>query len=225
MLLRDHDTSLAQDFPLLRRRRLMGLVGGTTVATLATAALSGPAGAAAASPSATPITVRRSGVIRSDIRRSFGKASGVARGVPLTVRLLLLRDGRPAAGLAVYLWHADREGRYSHYDPALPTENYLRGIQAADESGWVEFTTVFPGAESGRRRPHLHVEVFRDASDATLASGRLMSSRIALPDDICRRIYTTPGYETSRLNLGRPAPSSGPVASVHGDLATATLVI
>ncbi len=223
MLLRDHDTGLSQDFPLLRRRRLLGLVGGTTVATLATAAISAPA--RAAGPSPAPITVRRSGVIRSDIRRSFGKASGVARGVPLTVRLLLVRDGRPASGLAVYLWHADSDGRYSLYDPELRNENYLRGIQTADRSGSVEFVTVFPGAEAGRRRPHLHAEVFPDAQDATLASGRLLTSRIALPDDMCRRVYATPGYETSRLNLGRPAPAAAPVASVHGGVATATLVI
>jgi protocatechuate 3,4-dioxygenase beta subunit len=212
MLLQELDTGLAQDFPLLRRRRLLGLVGGTTVAT---AAVADPA----------PTTVRRSGMVRSDIRRSFGKATGMARGVPLTVRLLLLHDGRPATGLAVYLWHADADGRYSLHDPELRNENYLRGIQTADESGWVEFTTVFPGAEAGRRRPHFQVELFADAEDATLASGRLRATRIALPDDMCRRVYTTPGYETSRLNLGRPSPISGPLASVHGDLATVTLEI
>ena len=50
----------------------------------------------------------------------FADPSGTADGVPLTVTLDL-RDGcEPAAGMAVYMWHCDREGRYSLYSTGLP---------------------------------------------------------------------------------------------------------
>ena len=45
-------------------------------------------------------------------------------------------------GAAVYLWHCDRDGLYSLY--TVPDQNYLRGVQAADASGEVTFTSIFP---------------------------------------------------------------------------------
>jgi hypothetical protein len=53
-----------------------------------------------------------SGIVRSDIRSSFGSSSTVAEGVPLTIALTV-RDaatGAALAGRGVYLWHCDREG-------------------------------------------------------------------------------------------------------------------
>ena len=79
-----------------------------------------------------------SGVVRSDITTSFGSAAGVAEGVPLTIRLTVLdtsNGSAPLAGAAVYLWHCDRDGRYSLYADAIQDENYLRGVQEADSSG------------------------------------------------------------------------------------------
>ena len=81
--------------------------------------------------------------MRSDITSSFGDASGVAEGVPLTIELTVLdiADGAtPLAGAAVYLWHCDRDGRYSMYSQASPDENYLRGVQETDADGKVTFT-------------------------------------------------------------------------------------
>ena len=76
-----------------------------------------------------------SGIVRSDITASFGDASGVAEGVPMTIDLTVYdntADGMtPYAGAAVYLWHCDQRGRYSLYDGASE-ENYLRGVQVAD---------------------------------------------------------------------------------------------
>ncbi len=36
------------------------------------------------------------------------------------------------SGYAIYLWHCDREGRYSMYSSGVTAENYLRGVQATD---------------------------------------------------------------------------------------------
>jgi hypothetical protein len=154
------ERGLSHDVPLLRRRRLFGLGGGTTVAVLAGA----PYCPAAA-------------LVRSDIRRSFGTAKGAARGVPLTIDLRLAgaATGVPAAGLAVYLWHADRDGAYSLYSPGLTGENYLRGVQATDADGRVVFTSVFPG------NGLLHYEIYPSVAQATKATGLLFSGSLTLP--------------------------------------------
>jgi protocatechuate 3,4-dioxygenase beta subunit len=154
------ERGLSQDVPLLRRRRLLGLSGGTTVAVLS-GALSGEASA----------------LVRSDIRRSFGTAKGVAPGVPLTIDLRLVgaATGLPAAGLAVYLWHADGNRAYSLYSPGLTGENYLRGVQPTDAAGRVVFTSVFPG--DGR----IHYEIYPSVAQATQATGLLLSGQLTLP--------------------------------------------
>lgn len=59
-----------------------------------------------------PDVLSQTGVVRADIRSSFAGLAGTAGGVPLTITLQLadLQNAcGPAAGLAVYLWHCDRE--------------------------------------------------------------------------------------------------------------------
>ena len=113
-----------------------------------------------------------SGIVRSDITSSFGVASGVAEGVPLTVKLkvydLAGEDATALSGAAIYLWHCDRDGSYSMYYEDVADENYLRGVQEADADGHVEFTTIFPACYSGRW-PHMHFEVYESLDDATSA--------------------------------------------------------
>ena len=60
-----------------------------------------------------PNVLTESGIVRRDIRPSFGSASGVAEGVPLTVNLTVLDaagGSTPLAGGAVYAWHCTRDG-------------------------------------------------------------------------------------------------------------------
>lgn len=150
--------------------------------------------------------LNQSGVVRSDIRSSFAGASGVAEGVPLTVRLkvydLTGETTKALPGAAVYLWHCDREGRYSMYSSGVEDENYLRGVQEADDDGWVEFTSIFPAAYDGRW-PHIHFEVYGSVDDATSAANKLRTSQLAFPQDVCETVYATAGYEASVSNLSR----------------------
>jgi protocatechuate 3,4-dioxygenase beta subunit len=137
-----------------------------------------------------------SGTVRSDITRSFGSASGVVEGVPLTIKLTVLdtADGAgPLQGAAVYLWHRDREGRYSLYSEGVTQEDYLRGVQETGGDGSVTFTSIFPAAYSGRW-PHVHFEVYPSLDAATTASGKLRTSQLAFPEDACRQVYATDGY-------------------------------
>jgi protocatechuate 3,4-dioxygenase beta subunit len=150
-----------------------------------------------------PDVLDQDGIVRRDLRSSFGSAHGTAAGVPMTLDLLLVSAGSstPKADAAVYLWHCDREGRYSLYSPGATDQNYLRGVQAAGRDGHVRFTTIFPAAYAGRW-PHLHFEVFPSLSSITGGS-RLVTSQLALPQDVCERVYATSGYEQSVRNLSQ----------------------
>ncbi len=153
-----------------------------------------------------PNVLTESGVVRSDITSSFGSASGVAAGIPATVRLKVYDlngdDATPLAGAALYLWHCDREGRYSMYDDGVADENYLRGVQEADEDGYLTFTTIFPACYAGRW-PHMHFEVYASLAAATGAESKLRTSQLALPQDVCEAVYATEGYEQSVANLAQ----------------------
>ncbi|QDG65144.1 intradiol ring-cleavage dioxygenase [Pseudarthrobacter sp. NIBRBAC000502772] len=163
-----------------------------------------------------PNVLAASGVVRQDITSSFGTGSASAEGVPLTFTLTLLDNANgcvPLAGAAVYAWHCDRDGRYSMYDSGLANENYLRGVQEADASGQVTFTSIFPGAYPGRW-PHIHFEVFESMSNATAAGQVLAVSQIALTKAACDDVYATPGYEDSIANMKRTTLQSD---NVFGD--------
>ena len=229
----DHgDEGLAHDLPvLLARRRLLGVLGGVGVGLALTACgTDEPSPAPTTSPtdggtsgavppeeipeeaggpfpgdgSNGPDVLAESGVVREDITRSVGSASGVAAGVPLVLRLRVLEldggEATPLAGAAVYAWHCDREGRYSMYDDDVEDENFLRGVQVAGADGWLQFRTVFPGCYSGRW-PHVHFEVYPSVDDATSASNLLRTSQLALPEDACAQAYEADGYGSSVENL------------------------
>ncbi|MBJ7528748.1 MAG: intradiol ring-cleavage dioxygenase [Nocardioides sp.] len=158
-----------------------------------------------------------SGVVRSDITRSFGSASGVAEGVPTTLRLkvydLTGDEAEVLPGAAVYVWHCDRDGEYSMYSESIAEENYLRGVQETDEKGWVEFTTIFPAAYSGRW-PHVHFEVYPSLEDATSASNKLRTSQLAIPQDVADAVYAeAEGYEQSVTNMAQTSLDSDNVFS------------
>jgi protocatechuate 3,4-dioxygenase beta subunit len=160
-----------------------------------------------------PNVLTQDGVVRKDIRSSFGGASGTADGVPLTIDLEIVdTGGSPLPGAAVYVWHCDREGRYSMYGD-ITDENYLRGVQVADADGRLAFTSIFPGAYSGRW-PHIHFEVYPDEAEATSAGTPAATSQIALPEDVCAEVYATTGYEQSVTNLSRSSLASD---NVFGD--------
>jgi len=150
-----------------------------------------------------PDVLNQSGVVRADIRSSFGSSTTLASGVPLTIRLAILDTAQscaPIDGAAVYLWHCDQAGRYSLYSSGAQSENYLRGVQAAGADGIVTFTSIFPACYSGRW-PHIHFEVYPSLEKATNAGNKIATSQVALPEDICNQVYATSGYEQSVQNL------------------------
>ncbi len=218
------DQGLAFDVTTLvgRRTLLRGLgaaVGGLGLAACSSAAGSGSdrsttseaspgeipdetAGPYPGDGSNGPDVLEQSGIVRSDIRSSFGDSSGTAEGVPVRLELTLrdLAAGGPYEGAAVYVWHADREGRYSMYSAGVEDQNYLRGVQVADAEGVVRFTSVFPACYDGRW-PHVHFEVYADVADTIDSTAAIATSQVALPEATCRQVYAQPGYEASVANL------------------------
>ena len=163
-----------------------------------------------------PDLLEQSGVVRSDITSSFGDASGTAQGVPMQLELVLsdlAKDGAPFTGAAVYVWHCDREGRYSLYSDGATDQNYLRGVQVADADGKVRFTSIFPACYPGRW-PHIHFEVYPSRGDITDAGKAIATSQVALPKDACDAVYATQGYETSVRSLSQLSLASD---NVFGD--------
>ena len=171
-----------------------------------------------------PNVLNQTGVVRSDIRSSFAGLSGTATGVPLTVVLSILSTSTCAvlANRAVYLWHCDALGRYSLYSSGVTNQNYLRGVQEADSTGKVTFTTIFPGCYAGRW-PHIHFEVYPSVAAATNVNNKVATSQIALPKAACDLVYATAGYTGSATNLSQVSLASDMVFSDSSALELATV--
>ena len=213
-----HDHGFAHDLPgLLGRRRLLALLGtgGLGVAAAGPAAALDcvalpwetagpyPADGSNSRDGQTVNALTRAGVIREDLRPSFGDLTPVAEGVRLDLELTLLDSAgcTPLAGHALYLWHCDTTGRYSLYD--VPGANWLRGVGLSDAEGTVRFTTIFPGCYDGRW-PHLHFEVFDSAEAAVSGAASRLTAQIALPADVCATVYARDArYSNGTRNLGR----------------------
>jgi protocatechuate 3,4-dioxygenase beta subunit len=148
-----------------------------------------------------PDVLGQSGIVRRDIRSSFGPFSGVAEGVPLTIELDIqdaTNGCAPVMGAAAYVWHCDRDGAYSLY--TVTDQNYLRGVQETSADGIVSFTSIFPACYPGRW-PHVHFEVYPSLDAATDPANAVATSQIALPEAACVATYATPGYEQSVQTL------------------------
>lgn len=172
-----------------------------------------------------PNVLSLTGVVRSDIRSSFAGLSATADGVPLTIALTIVSASTcaPLAARAVYLWHCDRLGRYSLYSPGVTNQNYLRGVQEADASGRVAFTSIYPGCYSGRW-PHIHFEVYPSVSAATNVANKIATSQIALPKATCDEVYANAaGYQDSVRNLSQVSLATDNVFSDGSALELATI--
>jgi len=108
------------------------------------------------------------------------------------------------------------------YTAGATNQNYLRGVQAANASGVVKFTTIFPGCYAGRW-PHMHFEVYRSLAAATSVSNKIATSQIALPKAACDLVYATSGYSASVTNLSRISLATDGIFSDGASLELATV--
>ncbi len=129
-------------------------------------------------------------------------------GSPLTLGLSL-RTGRGAAvddaEVEVEVWHCDADGRYSGYPPNDPTvavdpsaqraeyltdETFLRGRQATDAAGLVEFRTIHPGWYPGRT-VHIHLVVH--------IVTRVFTTQLYFPEDVTADVFAHDPYRRHGL--------------------------
>lgn len=148
--------------------------------------------------------LEQSGIVRSDIRSSID-GGATAAGVPMALSLTILdmaNNDAAFADVAVYVWHCDADGNYSMYSSGVEKETYLRGVQVADSSGTVSYTSIFPACYSGRW-PHIHFEVYPSVGDITDSTNAIATSQVALPQDVCDTVYALSGYDGSSQNLAQ----------------------
>lgn len=129
---------------------------------------------------------------RSDLRVDPSDGT-VKPGTPLDLTLLIsrLESGRcsPLPGVRVDLWHSDHLGEYSDVG-STTGKKFLRGYQRSDGDGRVRFTTIYPGAYSGRA-VHIHFKLRAPAGrQRTLA----FTSQLYFDDALTDRVLATPPY-------------------------------
>ena len=232
----DHfDGGFAADLPrLLGRRRLLSLMGGLGLLSFSGAPAlalecvalpwetAGPYPADGSNVKAGQVVnaLTQEGVIREDLRTSFGGMTPTADGLQLDLELTLVNaDGcTPLAGHAIYVWHCDATGLYSLYDTT--DRNYLRGVGISDSEGKVRFTTILPGCYDGRW-PHIHFEVFESAEAAISGEASVLTAQIALPEAEAAAVYAADArYSNGTTNLGRITIASD---NVFGDNSEAAI--
>lgn len=114
-------------------------------------------------------------------------------GHPMRLGLRVLDGGCAAIpGALVEVWHTDATGDYSAFtdrgggkDEATGT-TFLRGTQAADAQGIVEFRTIYPGWYPGRA-VHIHVRLY-DADE------RVLTTQLYFDEAYTRSIYAAMPY-------------------------------
>jgi hypothetical protein len=176
-----------------------------------------------------PNVLTASGIVRSDMRSSFGSAgSNVAAGVTLTQTIKLVNTNGSCAslaGYAIYLWHCTQNGLYSMYSSGVTAENFLRGVQQTDANGSVTFTTIVPGCYSGRVT-HMHFEVYRSLTTAaTTGASALKTSQLTYDRATLTAFYAAAGsgYSASVSNHANSNPTTDNVFSDGYSTQLATL--
>jgi protocatechuate 3,4-dioxygenase beta subunit len=125
--------------------------------------------------------------------------SGLSLGLGLSLETT---DGTPLRGGVVEIWHCDASGRYSGFPPPNPSvvatprtaprgmylagQTFLRGSQMTDQTGIVEFRSVYPGWYPGRT-VHIHVIV--------RAVGRVFTSQLYFPEAVTDEVFGRPPYD------------------------------
>lgn len=135
-----------------------------------------------------------------------------APGLPLVLGLALVGSrGEALTDATVEIWHCDALGRYSGFPPPSPMTSYLsermflRGRQPADDSGAVEFRTVYPGWYPGRT-VHIHLRLY--------AVDQVFTSQAYFPEVINDEVLDRRPYAA---RAGRDTTNEAdPIASTGG---------
>ena len=131
--------------------------------------------------------------IRSDIRED---REGVL--LRLALRVRDARSCDPIENAVIDIWHCDALGLYSGFESAstggpggggsgaTDDQTYLRGAQATNADGIVEFKTVYPGWYAGRT-VHIHAKVHLDKKT-------VLTSQLFFDEEVNAAVYKRAPY-------------------------------
>lgn len=143
-------------------------------------------------------------------------------GVPLGLRLQVVNAGdcTPVKAARVDVWHADALGYYSGYSGQSDAGNvstegqkFLRGTQFSNDTGLVNFTTIYPGWYQGRT-PHLRCKII-------LGDNSVLTTQLFFPDALSEYIYqNVKPYNTRGRKRDTTNTTDGLVKEGGGDRAS-----
>jgi uncharacterized protein (TIGR03437 family) len=133
---------------------------------------------------------------RSDIRvdpTDNTTRPGTLMNLGITVQEVSGSTCGPLSGAKIDIWHCDAGGIYSDEQANNSVgKKFLRGYQISDDTGSVQFTTIYPGWYNGRT-VHIHVRI-RTYSGSTLLDN--FTVQIFFDDTITDTVFTTAPYNT-----------------------------
>ena len=208
---------------LLKRREVLGFIGGTAAVSLV-GCLRGESASSeptSSSPNSSTNSLAQSSTApacvvkpeqtegpyfvderlnRSDIRTDPSDES-IKVGVPLQLvfQVSQISSGAciPLSNAIVDVWHCDAEGIYSDVNDRRSNtlgKKFLRGYQVTDANGIAQFATIYPGAYSGRA-VHIH---FKIRTNSTSQQNTEFTSQLYFDDALTDQIYTQPPYAAER---------------------------
>ena len=134
---------------------------------------------------------------RSDIRSDPTDGSvkpGALLALTLNVYALSKRGCAPLQGAIVDIWHCDAEGVYSDAVDRkyfnTTGRKFLRGYQVSNDTGVVQFTTIYPGWYP-QRTPHIHYKI---RSPANRGQAHEFTSQVYFAEGLSDRVYAKPPY-------------------------------
>lgn len=116
-------------------------------------------------------------------------------GLPLRLSFLVVDNScHPVPNAEVDIWHTGSNGVYSAYASGIcnpdridvASQRYCRGKRNTDDTGRVDFSTVFPGWYTGRTI-HIHFTV-------RVGNTEYITSQLYFPDELCDEIMTQTDY-------------------------------
>lgn len=204
---------------LPKRREVLGFLGATTATALMgcfrnSSASSDPALSAIAKPNpapsssaiaanpvptciVTPAQTEGPYFVDEQLNRADIRDGEVGIPLQLTLRVMSVVGGNcePTVGAIVDIWHCNALGVYSGVQDRASQFNtlgqdFLRGYQVTDESGTVQFSTLYPGWYPGRA-VHLH---FKVRTSPGAAQGLEFTSQLYFQDAVTDTVFAQEPY-------------------------------
>lgn len=186
----------------LNRRRTLALLAGAGAAVMGGRLGEGDVDAAscvslAGAQTEGPYWVEEN-LNRSDIRVDSSDGSirpGVLLNLSINVQNVSGTSCTALAGARVDVWHCDAGGTYSDEAANSSTgKKFLRGYQTTDDTGAVQFTTIYPGWYSGRT-VHIHVRIRTYSGSAVIGE---FVDQIFFDDTLTDTVFTQAPYSSRR---------------------------